>query len=191
MKNKRTINYRITNDEFHYLAGIIDSSSSFYLSKHACGRKDMETGEYSLRWVGGFIIQHTNHNLAKIIKNILFLGDSHEHTLDIKTSGHLHRTMKAIRVCGPILDEILPKLITILKIKKEHAQTILEFRRSITKTRYDQHNPIPQHIEEYRESLKNRISYLNSNEYKDTISSTKKEPASGLHEKCDVKQLNI
>src|SRR5258707_11450934 len=106
MKNKRTINHKINDKDINYLAGIVDSSSSFYLSQHSCGRKDPITGKYALRWVAGFVIQNQNAMLAKTIKNILFLGDSHTHTLNLMANGHNRRPLRAIRVCGPILDEI-------------------------------------------------------------------------------------
>ena len=182
MKNKRTINYKITKYEFYYLAGLIDSSSSFYLTKQACGRKN-ELGKNSLRWVCAFVIQSVNHKLIEHISHLLFLGDSHTHTIDLKGNGHNHRLLKAIRVTGPILDYLLPELIPILKVKQQHAQILRDFRESVTTVRYDQHNPVPLEVEIYRQELSNKVSYLNSKEYKDTIGSPLL-PSANKHTNC-------
>lgn len=160
MKNKRIINYNLSNPELYYLAGIIDSSSSFYLNQE----------QYQSRWVGGFVIQNTNHNFIKIIKDLLFLGDSHLHTINLTRSGHNQRQLKAIRIFGPILDEILPKLVDKLKVKKEHAEIIIKFRETVSSS-HNQHNPITNELNKLRISLKERLKYLNSNEYKNNISS--------------------
>ncbi len=166
MKNKRTINYNITEHEFYYLAGVIDASSSFCLMKSACGRKNKETGKKDLRWVGGFMIMNANPTVVNIVKKILFLGDSYTHISDMKSSNNNRRVLKSIRVFGPILDHILPTLIKILKVKKEHAEIVLEFRKSVS-MKYNKYDPVPVHVQQERIILKNRINYLNSNEYKD------------------------
>lgn len=168
MKNKRIVNYNLTDYQLHYLAGVIDAGSTFYLTKQACGRKDKETGKYQLRWVNGFSIQHTNHKLIEYFTQLLFLGDSCIHILDAKSSGHNHRLVKIIKVTGQILDYIIPELIPILKIKKEHAQIILDFRKTINHEKYQS---IPLHVEEYRKELSIKMSYLNSKLYKNLTSS--------------------
>ena len=169
MKNKRTINFKITDHELYYLAGIIDAGSTFTLTQQASGRKDPKTGKYDLRWVSGFTIQNTNHQLIKYFTQILFLGDSAIHIIDLQSTGHNHRLIKSIRVSGQILDYIIPKLMPILKIKQKHAQVILDFRKTVGE--YNSQNPIPSHIEEYRQELRKKMAYLNSKEYKDIISS--------------------
>lgn len=170
MKNKRTINYSITDHQFYYLAGVIDAGSSFILNEQACGRKNPTTGKYSMRWINGFTIQSTNSKLIEYFTQTLFLGDSHTHILNLQHNGHNHRLLKSIRVTGQILDYIIPKLIPLLKVKQEHAKVILDFRKTI-KDGYGTHNPIPLSIQEYRNELHNKMSYLNSSEYKNTISS--------------------
>jgi hypothetical protein len=168
-KNKRTINYAITNCEFHYLAGIIDASSSFNIQEQACGRKNKTTGKYALRWVCGIHIQNVSPIFIQGIINLLFLGDSAIHVLNVKASGHSHRKISAVRLTADILDFILPKIIPILRGKKQHAEILYEYRKTVTEERYHSQNPTPDHIQKYREKLRAQLKYLNSKEYKDTI----------------------
>lgn len=170
MKNIRTINHKITNDELCYLAGIIDSSSSFFLSQHACGRKNPSTGKRDLRWVAGIIIQNTNHMLAKIISSIIFLGDTHIHTTDLDNGFFGRRLLKSIRITGPVIETLLPKIVKILKVKKEHANILIEFRETVIGNG-NKYNSISYETELQRIKLKERLRYLNSPEYKDTVSS--------------------
>ncbi len=169
MKNKRIINYDITQDQFCYLAGFMDAGSSFMLTQQRAGRKDKETGLNDFRWVSGFTIQHTNTKMIEHFTQLLFLGDSHTHIINIVGSGHAHRPIKAIRVTGQILDYIIPRLLPFLIIKKEHAQIICDFRKTVGD--YGSNNPIPMHIHAYRIELKEKMKYLNSKNYKDMISS--------------------
>lgn len=169
MKNKRTINYKITQEQFCYMAGFIDAGSSFTLQQQRAGRKDKDTGLNDLRWVSGFSIQHTNYKVIEHFTQLLFLGDSYKHIINMVRTGHSHRLMKAIRVTGQVLDYILPQLMPHLIIKKEHAQVVYDFRKTMGD--YGSHNPLPTHIQEYRIELRDKMRYLNSNQYKETVSS--------------------
>jgi hypothetical protein len=168
MKNKRTVNYNITQEQFCYMAGFIDSGSSFTLQQQRAGRKDKETGIRDLRWVSGFSIQHTNYKIIEHFTQLIFLGDSYKHIINMVRTGHSHRLMKAIRVTGQVLDYILPQLIPHLIIKKEHAQVVHDFRKTMGD--YGTHNPLPTHIQEYRMELRDKMRYLNSSQYKETNS---------------------
>jgi hypothetical protein len=179
MKNKRTVNYNITQDQFCYMAGFIDAGATFMLTQQRSGRQDKDTGLRDFRWFSGFSIQHTNSKLIEHFTQLLFMGDSHTHIINIVGSGHAHRPIKAIRVTGQVLDYILPQLIPHLIIKKEHAQLIYDFRKTMGD--YGYNNPLPMHIQAYRMELREKMRYLNSNKYKDTVSSPLE---SSIADKC-------
>jgi hypothetical protein len=167
MKKIRKINNKITEKDLYYLAGIIDGTSSFSIHKTACGRRDEISQKRTPMWTAAIKISGSNPRLCKMINDLLFLGDSYirlEPSNPTRRPETNSRILKEIRLAGPILDEILPRLMDKLKIKKEHVEILIKFRESVS--RNNDKNPLPIHIEQYRSSLQDRLKYINSQEYK-------------------------
>lgn len=151
-KNKRALNINITDNDLHYIAGIIDGGSSFIMV--AIDREKRP----SRHWEAMIIISSCNVEIINYLNRTLFLGDSgtskNKRMVD-------HRYIHRIRIAGPMLDILLPRIVPILIIKKQHALILERFRKTIIEKKYLIHR-VSDEVEGTRQQLFLELNKLNS-----------------------------
>ena len=122
---------QLEHDVAVYLAGIIDGEGCFYISaqkdeikgSHYCPQfKIVLTSEKTISWIASKLERHYTHQKGKKDKN-------HKDTYGVRISDHAG------------LVAFIEQIITFMILKKDSAQTVLDFCKSRIDTLKEKYNP--------------------------------------------------
>jgi len=135
-------------EELAYMAGIIDGEGTIYLQR--------QIRNSYLSWYPRLQVCNTNAPVMKWIHSRfgghLYGKDRSKHNKNWKYQYQWYTNRK-------IMDNLLPKILPYLIIKKEHAQLILEFRKTFKK-HYGTRG-VPPEIAIIREKIFHKLKLIN------------------------------
>ena len=148
----------ITETDLAYLAGFIDGEGCFFIGMFWCKTK---SGNKNLNYHTYIKITNTDHAVMEWIKDT-FNGTNYGQWRSTDRARKHEKKISHIQFTGKTLDEILPKLLPYLKVKKRQAEIMIKMRSTFIYGKRLSKHPDKKDIHDFRYQCMVELRKLNS-----------------------------